>query len=566
MTKFYDMIAQVMSEQGSQPALPTRVGPTRQNAEIERLISLSPRGASSGQSYATGTAATPRPSTVSLGETDAYVRSNRGGGLLEAVAPGMVGDPDALANQMDLLNSWMGPLDEPSRILGTAIQNAGVMYGGREGETVNAFDLDSYRPTVSEAVVEAGGPAWLGLAGELAVPDPLGAVGDVARLFGGAAVARQLSAASNVGGELGVVGVPPNVAARAMPNTQAPGRFYHGTGAAFGDLDWERANRDYANYYGPGYYMTADPEIADSYARARTKDTGTGQNVRPAYPNLVNPLNLEDQLLPKSALRAGKNEGQSVPEPVRAVHSFWHDKNLRTPDFRQLMFDYMDSADEWLRDPDAARQSLASGLMASLAIADDTLLGLYRPLDKRLGFTQLMKSDKLDAVLREVASEYDNVLSKVSKADLSLQEALEIARKSLDRRSKEIRREVKSDIKEIATSGLSFPASTNEMLEQEVFKSAMLMLSGQALADNFNKLARANGFDGLLHVGGSVTGGKPHKVAIAFNENAVAEGASGYRKVAEGLQSNINVSTATPEDIELLNQYARFLQNAEDVE
>jgi len=78
--------------------------------------------------------------------------------------------------------------------------------------------------------------------------------------------------------------------------------------------------------------------------------------------------------------------------------------------------------------------------------------------------------------------------------------------------------------------------------------------ASQQFADAFGRWARNQGHDGILHTGGSVTGGRPHTVAIAFRPDQVIGGTGGYENLAQRAMQG-DLSSLTEEEVDYLLRF-----------
>src|SRR5690606_1568641 len=79
-----------------------------------------------------------------------------------------LGEPLTLDETLRSLQTWVDPLDNPSRVMGAAIT-------GQNPLDVSDSTLaeEERPPTLGRALVDLGAPEWLGMASELlVVPDP----------------------------------------------------------------------------------------------------------------------------------------------------------------------------------------------------------------------------------------------------------------------------------------------------------------------------------------------------------------------------------------------------------
>lgn len=166
------------------------------------------------------------------------------GGALDkpgrAVRGGLAGRPDELAAIIPFSDSL--EITDPSR----AVSGTDLLRGAGFGTGSDTAD------------------AVLGFGAEMAL-DPtnligLGLAGKTARLAGEARAANAVRDALIAKGAM-----PEEIAALTKVRTEAgPLRTYHGTASPFGEIDPRHFDKE--ALYGPGYYTTADPEIASSYA------------------------------------------------------------------------------------------------------------------------------------------------------------------------------------------------------------------------------------------------------------------------------------------------------------
>lgn len=150
--------------------------PERQ-AEAQALLSPADPPPPADDAYILDAMARARgyPSAQALAAAEPHLVSS-----FEAPAPSdWVGDrppltPEELEDQMRSLESWLGPLDNVSRLLGAIAtgQNPLQVWDDR-------LPPEERPPTISDALRDRGVPPWLALLPELFVPDGLGPLDEV---------------------------------------------------------------------------------------------------------------------------------------------------------------------------------------------------------------------------------------------------------------------------------------------------------------------------------------------------------------------------------------------------
>lgn len=205
----------------------------------------------------------------------------------------------------DFLSTLSDTLDKPGRAV------RGIL-GGQTGEALAAIPFsDSLGLTDPKNAVSGEDLAhqWFGLdkdstGGQIAGfglsaaldPTNLLGLGLGSRAARGAAFAArgvdeatQAARASNAlrEGLLAKGAMPAEIAAQTTLKDAAgnPLRTYHGTSFAYDKPDFARMDKD--ALYGPGYYTTADPEIASSYVKKEMdnawRQTGSEQDIFDTY-------------------------------------------------------------------------------------------------------------------------------------------------------------------------------------------------------------------------------------------------------------------------------------------
>lgn len=216
--------------------------------------------------------------------------------LLSAL--GFVGDvidtPGSwLRNALSGENPFKGTFDPEQRTSGRKMLEKLGIFGE------NADGLDA-------------GDVWGFLTEALLDPTNLIGAGAMRQTAKAAKAARAANAESDMLRAAGAM--PPEVAGltKIVDETGAPRRMHHGTASDFAKFDPEKL--DPGSLFGPGYYTTDSPHVADTYATGRAHhDAGipSGANIRPSYLDIRNPLIL-DQNVP-----FGWDLANGVPDPIQ---------------------------------------------------------------------------------------------------------------------------------------------------------------------------------------------------------------------------------------------------------
>ncbi len=246
---------------------------------------------------------------------------------------------------------------------------------------------------------------------------------------------------------------------KVLDETGAPKPVFHGTAKTFENFDIGKA--DEAALYGRGHYFTEDPEIASGYSQG-------------SRPNYVEDLDMrraivKDALSQRSARAAEYAEDNGIHETQRLVDFAEHqiERFERSGEVSQLL------ATPGL---DVPNLLLRHGVSIDAPQVRPVHLDIRNPFD----FDAPVSPEDQARLIEAVAAS-----GRASEADLS-------------------------------TLAKRMPTATRG---EEAW--AFVNSAAHGTRETTRQIIEAAGFDGITHPGGRLSGGKPHRVWIAFSEEQV---------------------------------------------